>query len=188
MKKTVLVICAAASLLLAATSAATAGDGGLSDARAATAQFQRFDAAQAAGYVAEVKDLAGIACIDDVDNHTGAMGIHYLNPAYFDHAVNGHFVDGDVNASTPELVIYEPTANGRMRLVALEYIVTKEGWEAEHGADAPAPSLFGRDFELVPAGNRYGLPDFYELHAWVWKSNPLGMFNDWNPTVTCAAA
>jgi hypothetical protein len=42
--------------------------------------------------------------------------------------------------------------------------------------------------ELVQAGNRYGLPDFYELHAWIWKFNPLGMHNDWNPDVTCAYA
>ena len=42
--------------------------------------------------------------------------------------------------------------------------------------------------ELVPAGNRYGLPDFYAMHAWIWKNNPLGMNNDWNPNVTCAYA
>ena len=39
----------------------------------------------------------------------------------------------------------------------------------------------------MPAGNRYNLPDFYELHAWIWKHNPSGMFEDWNPTVSCAA-
>jgi hypothetical protein len=38
---------------------------------------------------------------------------------------------------------------------------------------------------MVPAGNRYGLPDFYELHAWIWKGNPRGVFDDWNPTVSC---
>lgn len=62
------------------------------------------------------------------------------------------------------------------------------GGRARTGGGGPAPSLFGQEFELVPAGNRYGLPDFYELHAWVWKHNPNGMFHDWNPTVSCAAA
>ncbi|HEU5362563.1 MAG TPA: hypothetical protein VFU56_04430 [Gaiellaceae bacterium] len=188
MKKTLLIAWAATTLVLAAAATATAGDGGLSDARAATAQFQRFDAALAAGYDTEVIDLNGLACIDDIENHTGGMGIHYLNGAYFDPFVNGHFVSGNVDASTPEAVIYEPTGNGRMRLVAVEYIVTKEGWEASHGAGAAPPSLFGQEFELVLAGNRYGLPDFYELHAWIWKNNPLGMHNDWNPDVTCANA
>jgi len=37
-------------------------------------------------------------------------------------------------------------------------------------------------------GNRYGLPPFYELHAWLWKHNPAGMFDDWNPRVVCPAA
>ena len=49
-------------------------------------------------------------------------------------------------------------------------------------------AAFGRQFELVKAGNRYGLPAFYELHAWIWEHNPRGMFEDWNPRVSCAGA
>ena len=26
----------------------------------------------------------------------------------------------------------------------------------------------------MPAGNRYGLPEFYELHAWIWRPEPAG--------------
>jgi hypothetical protein len=168
---------AAIGLLVVTAAAASAGNDGVSDARAATAQFHRFDAAHSAGYTVEVIDLNGFACIDDP---TGGMGIHYLNPS---------LLDGNVAESAPELVIYEPTKDGRMRLVAVEYLVLKSAWEAAHGgAGAPAPRLFDQPMELVPAGNRYGLPDFYELHAWLWKNNPLGMHNDWNPTVTCAAA
>jgi hypothetical protein len=37
----------------------------------------------------------------------------------------------------------------------------------------------------VGAPNRYGLPAFYELHVWAWKTNPSGMFADWNPRVSC---
>jgi hypothetical protein len=169
---------AAVVLLLGTAAAASAGDDGLSAARAATAQFQRFDAAQAAGYTARVVDLNGLACIDDIVNHTGGMGIHYLNP---------NLLDGNVDESTPELVIYEPTDNGRLRLVAVEYLVLRSAWETAHPG-ASRPTLFGQQMELVQAGNRYGLPDFYELHAWIWKNNPLGMHNDWNPDVTCAYA
>lgn len=45
------------------------------------------------------------------------------------------------------------------------------------------PELFGQRFTLVEEGNRYGLPAFYELHAWVWKRNPAGVFADYNPPV-----
>ena len=40
----------------------------------------------------------------------------------------------------------------------------------------------------MQAGNRYGLPGVYELHAWLWQHNPAGMFEDFNPRVTCAHA
>jgi hypothetical protein len=171
---------AATVLLLVTAAAATAGNTGLSDARAATAQFHEIDAARAAGYTVEVADLNNVTCIDDSVGHTGGMGIHFLNP---------NLLDANVDESTPELVIYEPTKNGGMRLVAVEYLVVKSVWDAAHGGPgAAAPTLFGQSMELVPAGNRYGLPDFYELHAWIWKNNPLGMHNDWNPDVTCAYA
>jgi hypothetical protein len=179
MTRRALLVVVAAVVLLLTTAAAAAADGdGLSAARAATAPFHQLDAATAAGYTVEVFDLNGIACIDDIVGHTGAMGIHYLNPA---------LLDGNVDEATPELVIYEPTKNGDLRLIAVEYLVLRSAWEAAHPG-APAPTLFGRQLELVGAGNRYGLPDFYELHAWIWKNNPLGMHNDWNPTVTCADA
>ncbi|MGH3002732.1 MAG: hypothetical protein ACRDM1_08760 [Gaiellaceae bacterium] len=178
MKRTALFsVLATIGMLLVTAAGATADAGGIAAARAATAQFHRFDVAEAAGYTAEVIDVNGVACIDDP---TGGMGIHYLNPS---------LLDGQVDESSPELVIYEPTKDGRLRLVAVEYLVLKSAWEAAHGgAGAPAPTLFGQPMELVQAGNRYGLPDFYEMHAWLWKENPLGMHNDWNPTVTCAYA
>jgi len=25
----------------------------------------------------------------------------------------------------------------------------------------------------------------YELHAWIWKNNPSGVFYEWNPKVSC---
>jgi hypothetical protein len=124
----------------------------------------------AAGY-GEFRDAQGIACID---NPLGGMGIHY---------VNGSFV-GDivVDPTKPEALVYQPMGNGRLKLVALEYIVFREGWDAEH---ASRPSLFGQEFQPVAAGNRYGIPAFYELHVWLWKHNPRGMFDDWNPRVSC---
>jgi hypothetical protein len=82
------------------------------------------------------------------------------------------------------VLVYELQPDGTLRLVALEYVVLQEGWDASH---ASAPSLFGQDFMLTPAGNRYGLPAFYALHAWIWKANPSGMFSPYNPSVGCGA-
>ena len=154
---------------------ASAGTNELSTARAGTAAYHNVKTALAAGY-GLFTDAAGIACIDKAG--AGAMGIHY---------VNGQQVgDPTETAATPEAIVYEPNSHGRLRLVALEYVVLKGDWEAD-GNDAP-PSLFGEEFMLVPSPNRYGLPDFYALHVWIGKHNPSGMFAMWNPLVHCPAA
>jgi hypothetical protein len=44
----------------------------------------------------------------------------------------------------------------------------------------------GQLLNYVGSPNRYGLPPFYELHVWAWRSNPKGVFVDWNPAVSCA--
>src|SRR5215207_8918267 len=133
--------------------ATKASASGLSTVRSATAGFHNVDAALAAGY-AEAPDAAGIACIDNPG--TGGMGIHYAK---------GTLVpDGTVNAATPEVLVYEPKSGGGLRLVAAEYLVLRDAWNANHTSP---PSLFGQQFELMPEPNRYGLPAFYELHAWV---------------------
>jgi hypothetical protein len=142
----------------------------LAAARAATARYHNAHP----GY-SLLTDAAGIACIDNPGE--GGMGIHYVNGALVG--------DGKVSAATPELVVYEPLAGGRQRLVAAEYVVLQAAWDAQHDE---APELFGREFELMKAGNRYGLPAFYELHVWLWQHNPAGMFEDWNPRVTCEHA
>ena len=84
--------------------------------------------------------------------------------------------------TTPEALVYQPLAGGKLRLAALEYVVLKSAWDAHHSSP---PSLFGQRFNLTPAGNRFGLPAYYSLHAWFWKHNPAGTFAMWNPAVSC---
>jgi hypothetical protein len=140
--------------------------------RAATARYNDLAVAESDGY-ALLEDEAGIACIDNPG--TGAMGVHYANGALVE--------AGKIDALKPQVLVYEPTAEGCLRLVGVEYVVFQEAWDAAH--DSP-PALFGEEFMLTAAGNRYGLPAFYSLHAWAWKSNPSGTFAMWNPDVRCA--
>lgn len=143
----------------------------LSTARAATAGFHDIDAALADGR-GELRDALGIACIDAPG--IGGMGIHYVKGAIVG--------DGAIDVSTPEALVYEPQADGRLKLGAVEYVVFKADWDANHSSP---PSLFGQTFNFTPSPNRYGLPPFYSLHAWIWEHNPSGMFAPWNPNVTC---
>ena len=105
---------------------------------------------------------------------TGAMGFHYLNPS---------LLDTTLDPTAPEVLVYGPDGHGNVKLVALEYVVFQAPWAAEHGATAPA--LFGRSLALVPEPNRYEVPAFYQLHVWLFESNPAGLFADFNPTVSC---
>jgi hypothetical protein len=140
-------------------------------ARAATQQFFRVGSAQFAGY-GILKDAAGIACIDQPG--LGGMGIHYVNGAYVGDTV--------LDVTKPEALVYEPGLFGQQRLVALEYVVFKAPWDATH---ASKPVLYGQTFDTTGEPNRFGLPAFYSLHAWIWKANPVGMFMPWNPRVNC---
>jgi len=167
--KTLVGVAVTAIVLLAAPSPANAGAADLSTVRAATAHFQQVDAATAAGY-GRFLDAASIACIETPG--VGVMGIHYVNGALVSNGV--------VDATTPEALVYQPIGNGKLRLVAVEYIVFYSMW-----AGSSKPSLFGQDFKLIGTPNRYGIPAFYELHAWVWQNNPSGMFKDWNPSGSC---
>jgi hypothetical protein len=139
----------------------------------ATKKFQRLSVAKKAGY-AILKDTQGIACIDNPG--VGAMGVHY---------VKGPLVgDGKLTPKTPEALVYEPR-HGRLRLVAVEYVVFQAAWDANH---SKPPKLFGQEFMLQTAPNRFGLDAFYMLHAWIYKHNPAGKFEPWNPRVHCPAA
>ena len=170
--RTLVGVAAAAIVLLATSSPANAGGSDLNAVRAATARFRQLDVAKASGYGLLV-DAKGIACIDNPG--VGVMGIHYVNGALVS--------NGAVNALRPEALVYQRRPNGELGLVAVEYVVFYSMWSGS----AP-PSLFGQPFKLIGTPNRYGLPAFYELHAWIWKHNPAGMFKDWNPRGSCSPA
>ena len=129
--------------------------------RAAVVQFQDIEAARAATY----SQITG--CMVDPGG-LGGMGFHYAKADAF---------DGVVNPVAPKALLYEPESNGRLRLVAVEFIVPYSVAPRE-GA---APRVFDQDFVHND--------DFqiWMLHAWIFKNNPAGMFATWNPNVNCDA-
>lgn len=146
-------------LALGAASAEAGGNPLADDVRAANDRFKDVSVAVAEGY-------APIPCASSVDR--GAMGIHYVNSKYIK--------DDAVDVAHPQAVMYEPTPDGKLALIGVEYITLK----------GPA-ALEGHLFNFTNSPNRYGLPAFYELHVWAWKSNPTGTFADMNPDVSCDA-
>jgi hypothetical protein len=166
-KRAILTLLALLPVLVGVGAAVAAG--AFDGAQSATAKFHDVDKAIEAGYSVRVADKNGIECIAQPGE--GAMGIHMLNPS---------LLDGTIEATQPELLVYEPRNNGTLKLVALEYLVFQSAWTG-----AAPPSLFGQTFDFIPAGNRYGLPPFYALHAWIWRPNVKGVLYPWNPRVDC---
>lgn len=136
--------------------------------RESTARFRDSRVAEAEGYHL----LFG--CVTGPDS--GAMGMHYVNMPLV--------ADGKLDATRPEIVIYEPLPNGRLRLIGADYLVLADAWNAKNAAP---PQLNGQLFHLFESPNRFGLPAFYTLHVWAWKDSPAGTFVNWHPNVSCNA-
>jgi hypothetical protein len=118
-------------------------------------------------------------CVSGPD--AGAMGLHFLNGDLLNEVNNG----GVFDPTRPQIVLYEPGLDGRLRLVGADFLVFADAWDAKHPHDPP--QLMGQLFHFFESPNRFGLPAFYTLHVWAWKDNPSGAFVNWHPDVSCAA-
>lgn len=103
------------------------------------------------------------------------MGYHYIKEANF--AL-------PLDPRRPQAVLYQPTASGKRELVAVEYIVVDA--DQNLATDGDRPSLFGVPFDGPMEGHEPGMPIHYDLHVWIWKHNPAGLFAQWNPAGSCA--
>ncbi len=140
----------------------------LAELRRSVEPYRDVNAAEAAGYnVVVAHPTGGHTCL--AHPQLGGMGVHYLKPA---------LLDGAVSANAPEVLIYEPRANGSLELVGVEYVIPFD----IRPQDQAAPTLFGQELKH---NFTFGL---WALHVWVQKENPSGVFADWNPNVSCRHA
>jgi len=152
-----------------ATSAQTAEASGLVRVvRESTERFRDVSVAQAEGY------SLMFGCVSGAD--AGAMGLHYVKMPLVG--------DGELDPTHPEIVIYEPMPDGRLRLIGADFLVLAEDWHKTH---QETPQIMGQLLPLFESPNRFGLPPFYTLHVWAWKDNPTGMFVNWHSNVSCDA-
>ena len=134
-----------------------------------TERFKDVSVAEAEGYSL----LFG--CVSGPD--VGAMGLHF---------VNLNLVGlGVIDATRPQIVIYEPMPGGHLRLIGADFLVIASDWDKAHPGQPP--QLMGQLFHYFESPNRFGLPAFYTLHVWAWKENPNGAFVNWHPHVSCQA-
>jgi hypothetical protein len=136
-------------------------------AHRATRAFRDLEAAKAAGYE-KASD-----CEDDPKY--GAMGIHYANPELV--------ADGKLDVERPEILVYQPTPGGKLRLGAIEYFQADA--DQDLATDDDRPWMFGVPFDGPMLGHNPEMPIHYDLHVWLYRHNPAGVFAMWNPAVEC---
>lgn len=145
----------------------------LAQVRRVTARFHNLDAALDAGYELGWVNGSGTRIITGCVAHptAGAMGYHYFNAELM--------ADLTTDVLNPEVLVYAPGPDGQRKLVAVEWVV--RGANSNPPGVTEPPIVLGMPMHiLVPAVG------FYIMHAWVWKPNPAGMFEDWNPEVSCS--
>lgn len=138
--------------------------------RDSTERFKDVSVAESEGYSL----LFG--CVSGPDS--GAMGLHFVNMKLVGAGV--------VDATHPQIIIYEPMPNGHLQLIGADFLVIASDWDKAHPGQG-APQLMGQLFHYFESPNRFGLPAFYTLHVWAWKDNPNGAFVNWHPNVSCQA-
>lgn len=102
----------------------------------------------------------------------GTMGVHFFNVAQ---------VGKPLDPLKPQVLVYEPVGD-KLQLVAAE-------WFEPLRPDLKArPRIFDRDFDGPMEGHHPLMPHglhHYDLHVWLWKKNPAGLFSPTNPDVKC---
>jgi hypothetical protein len=136
--------------------------------RDATRRFRDVKVAVAAGY-RPTKD-----CVP-------GMGFHYTKPRLAG--------DMTIDPERPEILVYTPTAGGGVRLAALEYF--RADADGKIGTTGDRPKLFGHRFDGPMAGHplpagQPPMPVHYDLHVWLYRSNPAGELAPENPKVKCS--
>ncbi|UUS32448.1 MULTISPECIES: hypothetical protein [Streptomyces] len=164
-------VAAVASLaLLGGPAPATAADddaahADLMAAYSSTQKYHSVERAVADGYT----PLRG--CI--AREGEGAMGYHYVNEAH----------NNRTDPTRPAALMYEKDADGVLRLVGVEWFV--EDADQDMATDDDRPVMFGQPFLGPSSGVEAGVKVHYDLHVWLHKPNPKGMFHEWNPEVRC---
>lgn len=121
--------------------------------RAYIAPYHNYEKALADGYVV------------DITGYRSMMGHHYLKPEYLDE----HF-----SLLQPEVLMYAPGPNGKMRLVGVEYATLI----VDMNNPPPAPEGFTGGEDVWAINTEFNV---WTLHVWVGLNNPNGIFAMHNP-------
>jgi hypothetical protein len=173
------------SIALAAALGAPSIGGAQSTAMTPELESAKAALAKYSDPIAAVKDgyFSTVACIDfpsgavdgPITYPAGAMGVHFLNTAN---------IGPKLDPAKPQVLLYEQVGD-KLILTGAEWFMPVEA------SGGKAPMIFGQTLSgpmdghepIMPASLRH-----YDLHVWLWKDNPKGMFTSTNAAVKCEPA
>jgi hypothetical protein len=112
-----------------------------------------------------------VAC---VETPNGNMGVHFINMAN---------VGPVPDPAKPVVLLYEPAGKDSLRLTGVEWFVPIATGIKERPVVLGQP-MIGPMEGHVPIMNKEDI--HYDLHMWLYKDNPAGMFNQTHRSVSCA--
>lgn len=165
----------------------------LEELRLQTERFRDVEVALAEGYIPDPSGMCVTAAQEGFPAQLGAMGIHYFRPDLLGLTGDVPRVDGTgmhTDFSQPAALVYHPTADGSLRLGAIENLVWEKAWK--DAGNVEPPTFHGLEYWRMvdnplteDVDEAHGFEPHYELHLWVHEENPLGAWIPHNPAVTC---
>ncbi|MGH7559373.1 MAG: hypothetical protein ACREMD_16640 [Gemmatimonadota bacterium] len=161
--------------------------------RTATAKYEDVDVALADGYLRDPTNLCALPSEEGLPIQLGAMGIHFFRPDLLQITAMGPRVAGTgthTDFTQPAVLIYYPDESGALKLGAVENLVFEGAWKA--AGNAGPPEFHGRQYwhridnpTTPDVDEAHMFEPHYELHIWLYKDNPGGMFSPYNSAVSC---
>jgi hypothetical protein len=186
------ILAAAATLSLSAPAMSGEAEDTLAAMRTASERLKDVNVALAEGYIRDPANHCFEATNMGMPPEVGVMGVHFFRPDLLGVTATEPRVDGKgihLDFMSPSILIYEPQADGALELVAVENLVFLDAWKAA-GNDGP-PKFLGRSWDHMaddPAtelDEAHGFAPHYDQHVWLFRDNPSGVLEPFNPAATC---
>jgi hypothetical protein len=124
--------------------------------------------------------LSTVGCVDfpaggtehgSMEYKPGAMGVHFINMG---------LVGPKLDSTKPQVLLYE--------IVGDKLVLTGAEWFVPTDLAKTPPTVLGHKLMGPMEGHAPIMPaelHHWDLHVWLWKTNPNGMFSPTNSAVKC---
>ena len=125
--------------------------------------------------------LSTLGCVDfptggsehgGMEYKPGAMGVHFINMA---------LVGPKLDSTKPQVLLYEPVGD--------KLVLTGAEWFVPTAVSKTPPTILGHQLMGPMEGHAPIMPadlHHWDLHVWLYKNNPNGMFSATNSAVKCS--